>query len=515
VPDIVLVQALCNFLFVGRRHDSPSYIWMLTGIAIRMAQALGLQRDGSHFDNLTPYQVEIRRRVWWMLCILDARSSEDQRADFTISLAPDSFDTKIPLNLNDSDIDPDATEPPVEREGITNMTFARISAELCEITRRIVALGKTEHDLEEQGKLLSEMHDSIQRSHLRHASEPGSIIYWAWVAIVRITVAKMKLITHLPTLFSPTSNDASEQHLRDSLLVAAIEVCEHNHALSTEPRFRQWLWVLQTYTHWHAIVFLLLEMTGSRPWSPMVERAWNALRSPWLIPTYQFKADKHLRAWVPLRKLMARAKAHREAELVRLRGDPTAACRVLEDDARLPAPLTAGRLSAEDTVYVYQDKWRKLVGLQDTPRRPAHRVQDQQIPQVVVSDATAMPPPRPPRPQSMNQSRSSQASHGATYSSSPVQPESTVTQPAPAPGFEPLADQAVMGFPGGLDVNMPAPADPGSVLGWLWADDQSAGVFGNVDLGAMDLSADFEGEVDWSRWVETAQGMDMDPAGWT
>lgn len=67
-PDITLVQAFTIFLFLLRRHESPKFVWMMTGLVIRMAQALGLQRDGSHFAHLTPYEVEIRRRVWWAVC---------------------------------------------------------------------------------------------------------------------------------------------------------------------------------------------------------------------------------------------------------------------------------------------------------------------------------------------------------------------------------------------------------------------------------------------------------------
>lgn len=62
-PDLVLVQAFGLFLCLLRRHESPRFVWMMTGLLIRMAQALGLQRDGAQFDHLTPYEIEMRRRV--------------------------------------------------------------------------------------------------------------------------------------------------------------------------------------------------------------------------------------------------------------------------------------------------------------------------------------------------------------------------------------------------------------------------------------------------------------------
>lgn len=70
VADSVVLQAFTVFLSLARRHDSPRFVWMMVGLAIRMAQALGLQRDGSQFKHLSPYEVEIRRRVWWAICMV-------------------------------------------------------------------------------------------------------------------------------------------------------------------------------------------------------------------------------------------------------------------------------------------------------------------------------------------------------------------------------------------------------------------------------------------------------------
>jgi len=83
-PDIILVQAFIIFLFLVRRHDSPRFVWMITGLLIRMAQSLGLHRDGSQFNHLTPYEIEMRRKAWWAVCMLDLRSSEDQVRAFPI-----------------------------------------------------------------------------------------------------------------------------------------------------------------------------------------------------------------------------------------------------------------------------------------------------------------------------------------------------------------------------------------------------------------------------------------------
>jgi len=168
VPDLVLVQAFAIFLSLVRRHDSPRFVWMMTGLVIRMAQALGLQRDGTHFEHLNPYEIEMRRRVWWVLCMLDVRASEDQGTEFTI--ARGSFDTKFPLNINDTDIEPETTQMPAEREGITDMSFPLVWFQVGEVSKQMVAESAKEGvpDVEEQSRLLNEIYNALDRGYVRN-----------------------------------------------------------------------------------------------------------------------------------------------------------------------------------------------------------------------------------------------------------------------------------------------------------------------------------------------------------
>ena len=282
VPDIVLVQAFALFLTLVRRHDSPRFVWMMTGLVIRMAQYLGLQRDGTHFEHLTPFEIEMRRKVWWIVCMLDVRAAEDQGTDLTIT--SDSFDTKIPLNINDEDIDPKTKQMPIERDGLTDMSIARINFGVGDIMRQMMASSVRDGvaGLEDQSRLLNEIYQKFDQGYCQYTTESGNIAYWVGVTIARLVVAKMTLIVFLPVLFTSPSEHTSDE-IRNKLLVSAIEVAEYNHALNAEQACRQWRWVFQTYTHWYAIVFLMIEISR-RPWSPIVERAWVALHSSWLIP---------------------------------------------------------------------------------------------------------------------------------------------------------------------------------------------------------------------------------------
>ena len=93
-------------------------------------KTMGLHRDGTIFG-LKPFEPELRRRLWWHICILDSRSSEYHGYEPIVNGA--SFDTQLPLQINDSDLLPVMTDPPVYRADSTDMTLCLIRCEALRI----------------------------------------------------------------------------------------------------------------------------------------------------------------------------------------------------------------------------------------------------------------------------------------------------------------------------------------------------------------------------------------------
>jgi hypothetical protein len=520
VPDLVLVQAFAIFLCLVRRHESPTFVWMMMGLVIRMGHALGLHRDGAHFEHLTPYEIEMRRRVWWALCVLDVRASEDQGTDYTI--ARGSFDTELPLNINDADIEPETTQMPTAREGVTDMTFPLVSFEICKVTRQMMAQSAKEGapGIEEQSRLLSEIYEKLDRGYLQYSVESGNITYWVGVIVARLVMAKMTLLIYLPVLFSSPSEHFSDE-IRTKLLVAAIETAEYNHALNAEQACRQWRWAYQTYTHWHAIVYLLIEISR-RLWSPIVERAWVALHSPWLIPA-QSHMNKDLRVWVPLRKLTAKARKHRDAELERLRSDPQAAERLEMEDQKIPVPASPGPFpTGSNVVELFRERWRQLLAMPEGPGNDT-RTLGQSGPVVTSPSAQSTYTTQP------STSFIPAYNAGGLGSITTFEPAylgasgPQVRQNLPSNTSTNLQSSITSNGPGdfamGQTVGQSSNAFPAvatnwpSGLGfvhWLWADaDPSVDVFANVDVDNIDVNMDLDGEVNWYNWVESAKDEDF------
>ncbi|RMZ84547.1 hypothetical protein DV737_g1137, partial [Chaetothyriales sp. CBS 132003] len=282
--------------------------------------------------------VEMRRKVWWGIYMLDLRASEDQGTDLAITRG--SFDTKIPLNINDEDLTPESKQMPTERLGVTDISFTRIFARITDTMAQMMTQSARDGiaGLKDQSRLLNEIYKGFEEEYFQYTEESGSIAYWVAATIARITMAKMTLIVALPVMFSSSSEDISDE-LRTKLLISSIEVAEYNHVLNAEQACRHWRWVYQAYSHWEAIVYLMIELSR-RAWSPVVERAWIALHSSWLIPA-RTSTDKNLRIWIPLRKLMHKSRRHRTAEINRLRADPQAAARLEMEDQKFPSPSIA------------------------------------------------------------------------------------------------------------------------------------------------------------------------------
>lgn len=475
VPDLVLVQAFAIFLLPLNRHESPRFVWMMTGLLIRMSLALGLHRDGSCFERLSPYEIEMRRRVWRVVCALDVRPSEDQGTHHSITVG--SFDAKMPLNINDEDITPDSKEFPPERDGLTDMSFARVWYRVTEIAMQMMAHGSVSPSLEEQSALLLEIYRSLEEGYLQYSAELN-ITYWVAVTVARLVMAKMTLFIYLPVLFTAPNENLSET-LRTKLLVAAIEVAEYNHALNAEQECRHWRWMFQAYTHWHATVYLLLEMPR-RPWSPLVERAWIALHSPWLIPD-QTRLSRNKRVWFPLQKLLSNAEKHRAKELVRLSNDAQAVnqLEIEYHGLQLPSSLAAIFVSnlpssavGSNAVDIVLNRWRQLVGFGAVDSYASSGIDN-------YMSATRYPPDR------VNSVFGTVLDH-VNYSAN---------------------IQAGQSLPSGCLI---APEQNPSVnstdADWLWPSEAVTNLSGDPGV----TNSDVDGEVNWYDWVESLKGMEVD-----
>lgn len=315
---LMCLQALVLFLIVVRHGDDSRLIWALGGLTIRLAQGLGLHRDGSHFG-LNPFETEMRRRLWWHLSLLDNHSAEDHGTD---PIFCEGFsDTKLPLNLGDDDIYPGMKQYPAERQCATEMTFCLIRFELSTFFRRLnFSLPRAGQDppapdwtLKEKEEMIDDCHRMLEEKYLRHC-DMDVPIYWVAATVARLILAKMWLMVHQPRAFSPVSDDPlMSPECRDRVFITSVEVIEFSHLLEKNDKTARWGWLFRSYIQWQSVAYALSEIC-TRPPGPHVDRAWRALDA--LYEERNMKNSKMQKAlvWKPLRHLMAKARARRAAQ---------------------------------------------------------------------------------------------------------------------------------------------------------------------------------------------------------
>ena len=315
--ELVVLQSFTLFLNCVRRYDDSRYVWTLTGLVIRLAQALGIHRDGAKFG-ISPYQTEMRRRLWWQICTLDVRASEDHGSD--PSIGDQTFDTSFPLNINDEDIDTSTKEAPKEREGWSEMTFDLIRFTVSSTVRRLSyapvagpcqkkSAGLT---LEDKEHLIEELHQYLESHYLKYC-DTSVPLHWVAATVARLVMAKMWLIVHHP-LKRDDGGAGLPQETQDRLFMTSIETVKFSRLLQTDKSTLKWGWLFRTFVQWHAVAFILSQLC-KRTKGPEADHGWEIVDDVFNEWSDLMLASKRGMLWKPLRKLKARARAARNKEL--------------------------------------------------------------------------------------------------------------------------------------------------------------------------------------------------------
>ncbi|KAL9031682.1 MAG: hypothetical protein Q9196_000315 [Gyalolechia fulgens] len=324
--ELVILQAFTVFLICVRRHDDTRFVWTLTGLLIRLAQSLGLHRDGEQFG-LSPLETEMRRRLWWTLIHIDMRASEDHGSD--PSILDKTFDTRFPLNINDEDINASMKEPPPEHEGATEMTFDLIRFTVSTTARRLSYTppgrgkcpdGPRSVSLETKERLIEELHQHIEKKYLRHC-DMNIPVHWVAGTVLRLVLAKMWLIVHHPLQREDFDSKELSEETKDRLFRTSVDIIQWSNILESEPSTKKWGWLFRTYVQWHAVVFVLSQLC-IRTRGPEVDRAWQVIDEVISGMDVRLSGHKKGMLWKPIRKLIARARTVRARELEQLKMFP-------------------------------------------------------------------------------------------------------------------------------------------------------------------------------------------------
>ncbi|KAI7261789.1 hypothetical protein KC345_g9656 [Hortaea werneckii] len=307
-----VLQAYALFLLAARFHYDTRTFWILTGVAIRIAQRLGLHRDGSEFG-LKPFDAEMRRRLFWQLLPLEGMAA--QMCGGAMAL-PYDWNTHEPSNLNDSDLSPDMPSLPPNREGATDMILPRVRAEMGKFhARERPFQGGWEHlwqrgdhaKLQQLEDEIDALQDRLETKYLRYCDFviPSHCLA---MAMARGTPCMARLRLRLPKARIQTLTLPE----RTELCTLALRILDYTITARTNPLVRRFNWHLQAYFQWEPVIWILNELRkgGSSSSSQAsvlgdVEGVWRRFRS--LYAEWPEFVSARRTLYVAVAKLMVKA----------------------------------------------------------------------------------------------------------------------------------------------------------------------------------------------------------------
>ncbi|KAK7457617.1 hypothetical protein Landi51_01750 [Colletotrichum acutatum] len=271
-PNVQGLKALAIYLTALRTFDTGRTIWTLTGLAIRIAESLGVHEDGSRLG-LGPFETEMRCRLWWHLTALDATAPESHGFNNTMADRGKIF--RLPLNVTDTELWPQMDKAPTGRDEWTETTFSIMNLDLCRNLRHAVsAVGAADEQTREAK--IQQTESSMAHRWLRFAPNNNDVCRAA-ESLLRISVSKARFILMLQAwLSAPMENEYRYRYLPHSLFTNAIELLEQGYLLQSGKLFPGYAWFYKQHPQLYAL-FLTLRTLVDSPERREAKRAWIAV----------------------------------------------------------------------------------------------------------------------------------------------------------------------------------------------------------------------------------------------
>jgi hypothetical protein len=268
---------------------------MLIGTAIRIARSLGLHQE-SNTSKWSLFQIEMKRRLWWHLRVLDFVAS----MDLNCFESSDSFldcDTIFPLNISDSELDPTQDITPLEHQGASEMSFSILRFDVC--ARILTSLnqyrfGNIIASPESIEQLIQDLSLHLNKQYLqlfdRDLATPSSRLCSAicqqMPTRIRILLDRLE-----KPLYSATVPFPSFSEIQGNLLISSVRLLDFHIGFPDDEDYEGWTWIFGLSKHWRAVEFVLLQLDNrlrdlddvskSQYWDPSgnyrILLAWQAV----------------------------------------------------------------------------------------------------------------------------------------------------------------------------------------------------------------------------------------------
>ncbi|KFY12789.1 hypothetical protein V491_06658 [Pseudogymnoascus sp. VKM F-3775] len=274
--DLRVLAALLLYLLSIRPGIDPRSLSSIVGIAVRIGQTLGLHAECFNKE-FSPFEAEMRRRLWWQIVLFDSRMGE--MANCKSSILSPTWDCDLPLNLNDSDLIPHLKELVTPREGPTEALFIMISCEIANFVRnsqfylKFTLPSTKESKSTKVAPSVDDLEALIENKYLKYCN-PHIPLHLMSSCMSRGFIGKWRFGEYL---FNKANNLVSQPvEYRDKIFLDAIQTIECDTAVYMTPITKGFLWFTKYHLPFPAYSYLIQELRRSTT-GECTERAWQAI----------------------------------------------------------------------------------------------------------------------------------------------------------------------------------------------------------------------------------------------
>ncbi|KAF2478847.1 mitogen-activated protein kinase [Neohortaea acidophila] len=267
--ELPVLQAFTLYLIACKRYYDPHTLFVLTGAMMRIAQRMGIHRDGKGLG-LPPFEAEIRRRTFYVCVPLEGTAS--QMAGSEMAILPDSADVDKPMNINDDQLWPGMTELPKEQSGATDMIYCLTRATL---GRAYVGLS-TAASLQTVAAHIDAVEREVEEKYIRYCDILNPL-HFLTVSFARAAICAMRMRSQLSQLKGSIIPTETIQEL----IPLALRILDTDAAAHETVNLKNFFWHIGSFFVWgsfDSIVFILTTLRRPDVLSrKQIDDAWDRM----------------------------------------------------------------------------------------------------------------------------------------------------------------------------------------------------------------------------------------------
>ena len=264
--NIVVLQAfLLHLASVRDSYDSRT-LWNMLGVAIRIAEGMGMHRDGSTLG-LPPFDSEIRRRMWWEMSLLDQKSGDLSGHSKFGAFDGDTKLPQCPANVDDHELFPTMRSPPEESKKVTDSLYCAMRADLFAYWSSYAVRRRKEgmsgnmlgnhangEDLQDKDKAIEDFEQMLESKYVRYL-DPSQPLQFLSMLVARAVVSKARFMVHHPKRWNGTQNIPVPE--REYVWRLSIKLLQQYNMIRLSPYLQRFSWYTAYYFPWQTFIHIL------------------------------------------------------------------------------------------------------------------------------------------------------------------------------------------------------------------------------------------------------------------